>query len=480
MLPDAPLTVVMPVFNEESTIAQSIDRVLEQDFVNSVVVVNDGSSDRTKNILDAISDARVTVIHHHVNKGKGAALRTGFGQATGPYVAIQDADLEYDPKDLRKLLQPLEEGEADVVYGSRFLTGEARRVLFFWHSMGNQALTMLSNAATNLNLSDMETCYKVFRKSVLDRIVIEEDRFGFEPEITIKIAALGVRIYEVGISYHGRGYEEGKKIGWRDGLHAVVCIGRYSVQEQRVKSRRRKLAAARPPSLHASLESLETADNYYTWIWESIESYVGTNVLEIGAGSGTFTAKTLGQGRKITAIEPDPAICKLLENRFRSDEDVTVFHGTLEDYPPEQARLFDTVIMVNVLEHIDDERQLLESIKRISAPGANIIIWVPALEVLYTPFDRAVGHFRRYSKKRLRALCQTAHLDTLELKYFNLPGAFAWFLVAGLARRQPTEGSLTRIYDKWAIPRLENFERGRDMPFGQSLLLIARTPETSG
>ena len=474
----APLTVVMPVFNEESTIATSIARVLEQDFINTVVVVNDGSSDGTRAILDELQDARILVIHHEVNQGKGAALRTGFRHAGGPYVGIQDADLEYDPRELRKLIAPLDDGDADVVYGSRFLSGEARRVLFFWHSMGNQALTMLSNAATNLNLSDMETCYKVFRKSVLDQIVIEEDRFGFEPEITIKVAALGVRIYEVGISYHGRGYEEGKKIGWRDGVRAVVCIGKYTVQERRISRRRRKLSAQPPPSLQASLESLETADNYYEWIWGSIDKFVGTNVLEIGAGSGTFTAKVKGFGRHVTAIEPDDEICSSLETRYNSDPDVTIFHGMLEDYPIGAREPFDTVIMVNVLEHIDDERKILESIKRVTSPGASVIVWVPAHEVLYSPFDRAVGHFRRYSKNRLKALCNATGLEISELQFFNLPGAIAWFLVAGLARQHPTAGSLTAIYDKWAVPKLRDFEGERTMPFGQSLLLVARTPAT--
>jgi glycosyltransferase involved in cell wall biosynthesis len=223
----------MPVFNEESTIATSIARVLEQDFINTVVVVNDGSSDGTRAILDELQDARILVIHHEVNQGKGAALRTGFRHAGGPYVGIQDADLEYDPRELRKLIAPLDDGDADVVYGSRFLSGEARRVLFFWHSMGNQALTMLSNAATNLNLSDMETCYKVFRIEVLQSIELKEDRFGFEPEVTAKIAARGYRIYEVGISYSGRTYAEGKKINWRDGVRALYSIGKYSFTAKR-------------------------------------------------------------------------------------------------------------------------------------------------------------------------------------------------------------------------------------------------------
>ena len=222
------LAVVVPAFNEAATVLQSLERVLAQPFVKEVVVVNDASTDQTGELLASVGDQRVRVVTHEKNRGKGAALRTGFALASGPYVGVHDADLEYDPADFAKLLVPLDEGKADVVFGSRFISGEARRVLFYWHSVGNRLLTWLSNMATNTNMSDMETCYKVFRREILDQIVIEEDRFGFEPEITAKVAGLGARIYEVGISYSGRTYAEGKKINWRDGFRAIYCIVKYS------------------------------------------------------------------------------------------------------------------------------------------------------------------------------------------------------------------------------------------------------------
>jgi glycosyltransferase involved in cell wall biosynthesis len=227
------LSVIMPVFNEESTVLASIQRVLNKDFVREIVVVNDGSSDGTAERLASLVDPRVTVVTHVVNQGKGAGIRSAVAIVKGPYVAIQDADLEYDPADLGRLLEPLDAGHADVVYGSRFLTGDARRVLFFWHSVGNKFLTLVSNMATNINLTDMETCYKVFRVEFIQSITIEEDRFGFEPEITVKMAKAGARIYEVGISYSGRGYTEGKKIGWKDGVSAFRCIAKYSIKERR-------------------------------------------------------------------------------------------------------------------------------------------------------------------------------------------------------------------------------------------------------
>lgn len=227
------LSLVMPAFNEERTIAQAIDRVLAQPFVGELIIVDDASTDQTPHLLEQITDPRVRVITHAQNQGKGAALRTGFAHATLDYVGIQDADLEYDPADLAKLIKPLQEDLADVVYGSRFITGDARRVLYYWHSVGNRLLTLASNVVTNINLSDMETCYKIFRRELIQSIPIEENRFGFEPEITVKIAKSGARIYEVGISYAGRSYAEGKKIGWKDGVSAMRCLVKYSWRERR-------------------------------------------------------------------------------------------------------------------------------------------------------------------------------------------------------------------------------------------------------
>jgi len=223
------LTVVIPVYNEVHTLLHLIDRVQEVDVDKDIVLVDDCSTDGTRDLLRSTTfPANVRVLYHERNQGKGAALRTGFAAATGDVVLIQDADLEYDPREYPKLLKPIEEGRADVVFGSRFAGGETHRVLYFWHFMGNKFLTLCSNAFTNLNITDMETCYKVFRREVLQKITVEENRFGFEPEITAKIAKLRVRIYEVGISYDGRTYEEGKKIGWEDGVRALWCIVKYN------------------------------------------------------------------------------------------------------------------------------------------------------------------------------------------------------------------------------------------------------------
>ena len=229
------LSVVVPCYNEQSTISELLERVLASPWVHEVVVVDDGSTDRSREILREVQHPLVRVHFQPHNMGKGAALRTGFGLATGDYVVVQDADLEYSPDEYGLLLQPLEQGVADVVYGSRFQSGAPHRVLYFWHTVGNRFLTLFSNMMTNLNLTDMETCYKAFRREVIQSITIEENRFGFEPEVTAKLAALRVRIYEVGISYFGRTYADGKKIGWRDGVRAVVCIVRYSPIGRRLR-----------------------------------------------------------------------------------------------------------------------------------------------------------------------------------------------------------------------------------------------------
>lgn len=237
--PPIVLSVVIPVYNEAQTIRALIKRVQDVNMPGvdkQLIIVNDCSTDGTREVLGELEqNPAVTVLHHEVNQGKGAALRTGFVAATGDYVIVQDADMEYDPREYPKLLEPLLDGRADVVFGTRFAGGECHRVLYFWHYKGNRFLTLLSNVFTNLNLSDMETCYKVFPRSVIQNIQIEENRFGFEPEITAKLSRYRhegrpLRIYEVGISYAGRTYEEGKKIGWKDGFRAIWCIVKYGLK----------------------------------------------------------------------------------------------------------------------------------------------------------------------------------------------------------------------------------------------------------
>jgi glycosyltransferase involved in cell wall biosynthesis len=224
------LSVVIPVFNERETIAELVAAVQAIPIEKEILVIDDCSSDGTREVLPSLHNPpHVHVFYHERNQGKGAALRTGFNHVEGDVIIIQDADLEYDPREYPKLIQPILDGKADVVFGSRFIGGDSHRVLYFWHAMGNRFLTLMSNMFTDLNLTDMETCYKVFTRDVLRRLTVEENRFGFEPEITAKVARLRCRVFEVGISYSGRTYDEGKKIGWRDGVRAVWCILKYNL-----------------------------------------------------------------------------------------------------------------------------------------------------------------------------------------------------------------------------------------------------------
>lgn len=228
------LSIIIPCYNESATIMSLIDAVKQSPVAErEIIIVDDGSKDGTRETLNTLNDPEVRVIFHEVNQGKGAALRTGFQEATGDICIVQDADLEYDPQEFPIVIQPIIDGKADVVFGSRFQSGRPHRVVYFWHRVGNGILTLMSNFFTDLNLSDMETCYKAFRREVIQAINIRENRFGFEPEVTAKISKMNLRIYEVGISYYGRTYDEGKKIGWKDGVRAIYCILKYNLWSKR-------------------------------------------------------------------------------------------------------------------------------------------------------------------------------------------------------------------------------------------------------
>jgi len=254
------LSVVTPVYDEKATLRQAVERILSVPIDIELICIDDGSRDGSREILAALQaqHPQIKVLLQPRNLGKGAALRRGIQEATGDFVLIQDADLEYDPKDYPLLLEPLIQGKADVVYGSRFMGGAPHRVLYFWHSVGNKVLTLLSNCLTNINLSDMETCYKVFRREIIQAIPLEENRFGFEPEVTVKVAKRHLRIYEVGISYQGRTYEEGKKIGWKDGVRALWVLLKYSIKEPVVAVQPAQSLDAMPQAADRPAEELRS------------------------------------------------------------------------------------------------------------------------------------------------------------------------------------------------------------------------------
>jgi 2-polyprenyl-3-methyl-5-hydroxy-6-metoxy-1,4-benzoquinol methylase len=397
-----------------------------------------------------------------------------------PFVIVQDADEEYDPAEYGSLLAPLLDGRADVVYGSRFHSSRPHRVLYFWHSVGNKLLTTVSNMFTNLSLSDMETCYKAFRREVLDTFTIEEDRFGFEPEITAKVARGGWRIYEVGISYSGRTYAEGKKIGWKDGVRAMYCILRYSEAGNRLRLKGQGRARPAPvdvddadDELAGTLDNLDDADNYADWIYTMMEPYVGPTVLEVGAGHGTLTER-LFPGRTVTVTDVSPRCVKVLEEKFGAIEQVTVVQGDV-DGVTELGR-FDSVVLVNVLEHIPDDRRALRVLREALVPGGYLVLYVPAFEELYSDFDRRIGHHRRYRREELEAAVAAAGLEVVDSRYVNLVGAVAWWVLARQLRQTPTKRWSAMTFDRAVVPVISRLERQWPPPFGQSILCAARRP----
>src|SRR6266542_1897218 len=362
------LSVIVPCYNERATVAELLRRVKAVPIEKEIIVVDDQSTDGSKDVVAALAQQWPEIRHilQPVNQGKGAALRRGIEAARGEIVIIQDADLEYDPEEYPKLIQPIVDGYADVVFGSRF-GGYPRRVMLYWHRLGNQFLTFLSNATTNLDLTDMETCYKVFRREVIQSIKINSNRFGFEPEVTAKVAKRGYRIYEVPISYYGRDYWEGKKINWKDGFSAIWTICRYGLFDD----------PSNETATYKTLRRRSSLKRYNQWIWERIAPYVGQRVLEVGAGSGTMTRFLYGR-ELIVATDKETPYIDRLRNAFRRRPGMTVERLDLDtDEGLDLSRYaFATVLCINVLEHTADDVAALGRAYQLLQPGGRIVVFV--------------------------------------------------------------------------------------------------------
>lgn len=463
------LSILIPVYNERAVVRSCLEQVLAaplpENMERELVIVDDCSQDGTSAILAELAAAHpcIRLYRHDVNQGKGAAIRTAIGKAEGDFALIQDADLEYDPSEYPSLLRPLLDGRADAVFGSRYLSGSQRRVLPYWHSRINGFLTWASNVFSNLDLTDMETCYKVYRTDLLKSIPIRSNRFGIEPELTIKSAKRRLRIYEVPISYHGRTYEEGKKIGWRDGVNALSVIVKYWLIDDLYAQ----------PYGRAFLNNMSGTPQYVNWIVERLRPHMGDRVLEINAGIGSFSGLLMGRRTRYVAAERDPLYLHALRNRFLRTPNVHVRALNPDDAAEVQAlgEKFDTVLLINVLEYLDDPAASLRALTESLADGGRLLVLVPNHPGLAGAIDRRLGIRRRYRAEDLRNELMKLGLTVESTVELNRAGApFWWFF--GRVLKQNLNKVTLKMFDKtvWLWRALDGILPWR----GVSLIAVAR------
>jgi glycosyltransferase involved in cell wall biosynthesis len=449
------LSILVPVYNERAVVETSLAKVMEAPLPEGVdkeiILVDDCSTDGTSAILDRFvaENPSVRLLHKPVNEGKGAAIRTAIQMATGDFCLVQDADLEYDPNEYSRLLRPLLDGHADAVFGSRYLTAEQTRVLPFWHSMINKTLTTLSNMFCNLNLTDMETCYKVFRTDLLKSIPIRSNRFGFEPEITMKSSKRKLRIYEVPISYHGRTFEEGKKIGWQDGVKALGAILYFWLIDDLYVE----------PYGRGHLHNITGTPQYVQWLTQLLRPNLGDRVLEVGAGIGNLAGRMMGKRQLYLAAEKDPLYLHALRNRFLRTPNVRVM--SLDPENPaacdELPADLDTAIAANVLEFASDPAAVVRNLASRLAPGGRLLIIAPNAPGLYCNLDRTLGHQRRFDRGELGRLIVDAGLEVTSINSFNGMAYLAWVVSGKLLGSRQLNRFTLKLFDKtvWFWRRID-------------------------
>jgi len=464
------LSILIPVYNERTVVEKSLALVLAaplpENMDRELVIVDDCSTDGTSAILDrlAADEPRIRLFRQPVNQGKGAAVRRAIQEAVGDFCLVQDADMEYDPAEYPKLMRPLLDGHADAVFGSRYLAGEQSRVLPYWHTKINQFLTWVSNMFSNLNVTDMETCYKVFRTDLLKSIPIRSDRFGFEPEITMKVSKRKLRVYEVPISYHGRTYEEGKKIGWKDGAKALgVILYFWIIDDLYAETYGRGL-----------LNSLTGTPQYQSWITRILRPHLGDTILEIGAGLGDWTGRLMGKKLLYVAAEKDPLYLHALRNRFLRTPNVTVCELDPEvpsDYEPWAGR-FASALCVNLLETVEDPESVIVSLKGCLKPAGAVVVLVPQGKSLFSSLDRGMSHKRRFDEPELRRIFESHGFQIEHEHQINKIGALSWWFFGKIMQRPKMNRPGLKLWDKtvWFWRRVDFLLPWR----GLSLVIVAR------
>jgi SAM-dependent methyltransferase len=463
------VSILVPVFNEQELVFESLRRAfaapLPQDLSRELIVVDDGSTDGSWERIQEFASQYpgVLALRHSANQGKGAAVRTAVGRAQGEFCLIQDSDLEYSPTDYPQMLAPLVERHADAVIGSRFLTRQERRVLYYWHSFGNRILTNFCNMFSNLNLTDVFCGYKAFRTSLLQSIPLRTDGFGWEVEVIVKLAHRDVRVYEVPISYNGRTYEEGKKVGSSAALAGLWASVRYGLT--------RDIYVESGPEI---LDVLSGAPRFNAWMASQVTPHLGKEVMEVGAGIGNLSVHMMRGRKRYVAADYDQEHLARLRTRFEGRTQFEEIFCDVSDwqYLQHLEGQLDSVVSLNVIEHVENDRQAFNNIFRTLKPNGKAMILVPQDQRIYGTLDEVLGHFRRYSPQELREKMETAGFEVEKVFEFNRVSRPGWWLNACILKKRTFSRFQIFMFDRlvWLWKLVDGL-----LPWGGvSIIAIAR------